>query len=138
MVPTPNIRGMAMPSYRRWRVEGGTYFFTIVSHQRRRILTPEPSRRFLRTAMVDARCRRQGYRGVWAKRFWEHMVRDAADFRMHLDYIHLNPVKHGLVARPKDWPWSTFRRWVRRGEYEPDWVGRIELPGAAEYFWHDS
>ena len=41
----------------------------------------------------------------------------------HLDYIHYNPVKHGHVARPADWPYSTFRRYVERGAYPPDWGG---------------
>ena len=77
-------------------------------------------------------------RGVWQVKFWEHIIRDAQDFKQHLDYIHLNPVKHGLVERPKDWPWSTFREWVAAGEYELDWLGRVDLPGNVEYFWHDS
>ena len=79
--------------------------------------------------------RRKRHRGVWQKRFWEHTIRDARDLRMHLDYIHLNPVKHGLAARPADWPFSSFPRYVRMGWYEPDWCGRIDLPGSVEYFW---
>jgi len=72
---------------------------------------------------------RQQYRGVWQKRFYEHWIRDYRDFKLHLDYIHINPVKHGLAARPGDWPWSSFQRYVRRGEYDADWCGRVELPG---------
>lgn len=72
-------------------------------------------------------------RGVWQPRFWEDTIRNAKDFRMHVDYIHLNPVKHGLPARPIDWPWSSFRRWVKAGWYEPDWAGRVELPRQVEY-----
>ena len=52
---------------------------------------------------------------------------------MHLDYIYANPVKHGLAARPGDWPWSSFRRYVEMGWYEADWCGRVELPGTVEY-----
>ena len=81
--------------------------------------------------------RRLGRRGVWQPRFWEHTIRDARDFRMHLDYIHLNPVHHGHVGYPKDWPWSSFQRWVEKGQYEPDWLGRTDLPGSVEYYWHD-
>lgn len=71
-------------------------------------------------------------------RFWEHTIGDARDFRLHLDYIHINPAKHGLVKRPAHWPWSSFHRYVALGEYETDWCGRSELPDQVEYFWHDS
>ncbi len=86
---------------------------------------------------VSVAKRRYRRRGVWQIKFWEHIVRDAADFKKHLDYIHLNPVKHGLCRRPCDWPWSTFRQWVARGEYQNEWVGSVDLPGAVEYSWHD-
>ena len=58
---------------------------------------------------------------VWQRRFWEHTVRDADDHAHHLDYIHYNPVKHGLVARPVDWPYSSVHRFIRQGILEPDW-----------------
>ena len=59
--------------------------------------------------------------GVWQRRFWEHQIRDDTDFARHVDYIHWNPVKHGLVARAVDWPYSTFHRCVRDGMYPSDW-----------------
>jgi len=86
-------------------------------------------------AEVEAGQMRHRLRGVWQRRFWEHTIRDAKDFRMHLDYIHVNPVKHGLVERPADWRWSSFQRYVDMGWYEPDWCGRVELPSAVEYYW---
>src|SRR4051812_6784057 len=52
----------------------------------------------------------RGERGVWQQRYWEHTIRDDPDFAAHLDYIHFNPVKHGLVPRPADWPHSSFHR----------------------------
>ena len=58
---------------------------------------------------------------VWQRRFWEHLVRDEDDWRRHMDYIHYNPVKHGLVERPADWRWSSFRKMVQRGWYDLDW-----------------
>ena len=58
---------------------------------------------------------------VWQRRFWEHTIRDEADFRNHMDYLHYNPVKHGLVKCPHEWEVSSFHRWVQRGRYEPDW-----------------
>lgn len=79
--------------------------------------------------------RRQRYRGVWQKRFWEHRIRNARDFHMHVDYIHLNPVKHGLAVRPADWPFSTFHRYVKAGWYEYDWCGRTDLPRNTQYIW---
>ncbi|HEX7046616.1 MAG TPA: transposase [Gammaproteobacteria bacterium] len=64
----------------------------------------------------------------WQKRFWEHLIRNETDFANHLDYIHYNPVKHGLCATPVAWPHSSFNRWVDRGAYSRDWgssfVGR--------------
>ncbi len=90
-----------------------------------------------REQAVTASQRRLRRRGIWQARFWEHTIRDAADFKMHLDYIHMNPVNHGLVARPADWPFSSFYRWAAMGEYEADWAGRIGLPLSVEYCWHD-
>ena len=62
-------------------------------------------------------------RGIWQRRFWEHLIRDEADYRSHLDYIHYNPVKHGWAKLAKDWPYSTFHYWVRQGVYPLDWGG---------------
>ncbi len=82
---------------------------------------------------TEARQREQR-RGVWQRRFWEHNIRDEVDLESHVDYIHYNPVKHGHVQRPCDWPWSSFWRWVREGHYSPGWAAsaNIEsLPGNA-------
>ena len=61
--------------------------------------------------------------GLWQRRYWEHQIRDEADLERHIDYIHWNPVKHGLVANVRDWPHSTFHRYVREGGYPGDWGG---------------
>jgi len=58
----------------------------------------------------------------WQRRFWEHGLRDDRDFFHHVDYIHFNPVKHGYVERVRDWPYSTFHRYVAHGVYPPDWA----------------
>jgi len=179
-----------MPSYRRWHIEGGVYFLTIVTHERRSILTGDLARGILRRAMVEARRRRpfeqmgvvllpehmhmmwrlpdgdadystrvggikqsftraylaagglegastasrarQRYRGVWQKRFLEHTIRDFGDFKRHLDYIHVNPVKHKRVEQPREWPWSSFHRYLQMGWYEDDWCGPTEF-GGMEY-----
>lgn len=65
----------------------------------------------------------RGERGLWQRRFWEHQIRDHEDYRRHLDYLHWNPVKHGLVERVRDWPWSSFHRLVGEGIYPADWGG---------------
>ncbi len=60
---------------------------------------------------------------LWQRRFWEHTVRDEDDFARHVDYIHFNPVKHGLTKRVNDWPYSSFHRYVRQGVLPADWAG---------------
>src|SRR5262245_5704807 len=172
-----------MSSYRRYFVPGGTFFFTVVTHERRRFLTEPLSRRCLREGLETVRAgrpfeivaivllpahihtiwtlpggdadfsvrwkrikeefterylgaggeegcrsnsrRRRQERGVWQRRFWEHTIKDENDLERHFDYIHYNPVKHGLVKCPRDWPYSSFHRWVQLGVYPPDW-GRSE------------
>ena len=88
-----------------------------------------------REAVLSPGQRRHRRRGVWQERFWEHQIRSAKDFRLHLDYIHANPVKHGLVESPADWPHSSFHRYVEAGRYETDWCGQTDLPGNIEYVW---
>jgi putative transposase len=66
---------------------------------------------------------KRGERGIWQRRYWEHLIRDDSDFQAHLNYIHYNPVKHGWVKQVKDWPYSTFPRWVERGVYPLNWAG---------------
>ena len=164
-----------MPEYRRHRVPGGTYFFTVALADRRSdllvreitalreavartrllhpfqidawVVLPEHMhavwtlpdgdaayslrwtliKRWFSAAIPQAKNRSEsrsakGERGIWQRRFWEHTVRDANDFARHVDYVHFNPVKHGLVARAIDWPHSSFRRAVARGHYPADWA----------------
>jgi putative transposase len=58
-------------------------------------------------------------RGLWQRRYWEHAIRDDADLERHVDYLHLNPVKHGHVGRVADWPHSSFHRYVSRASCPP-------------------
>ena len=67
--------------------------------------------------------RKDGSALIWQRRYWEHTIRDVDDLYRHIDYIHFNPVKHGLVERVKDWPYSSFHRYVRQGLLSPDWAG---------------
>lgn len=64
----------------------------------------------------------KGERGIWQRRFWEHVIRDEQDWQRHFDYIHYNPVKHGHVDRVRDWPHSSFHAHVERGIYPLDWA----------------
>jgi putative transposase len=163
-----------MPDYRRNRVPGGTYFFTVNLLDRRsdllvthiRSLRPSVARvRHLMPFHIDAWVvlpdhmhalwtlpegdvdfsrrwqaikmafsktldpveplsasrRVRGERGIWQRRFWEHTVRDEQDYARHFDYIHFNPVKHGLASSAAAWPYSTFHRAVAQGYYPSSW-----------------
>jgi len=69
-------------------------------------------------------------KGIWQRRYWEHAIRDDADFERHVDYIHFNPVRHGLVARVRDWSFSSFHRYVKQGRLPLDWGGDLrDIPG---------
>jgi putative transposase len=175
-----------MREYRRHYRAGGSYFFTVVTHHRQKILLNEDIRTALRASVNEVRqtmpfkveawvllpdhlhCiwtlpeNDDNYslrwllikRGVskqcksyfdekkqsksrksrhestlWQRRFWEHHIRDEEDFERCMNYVHLNPVKHGYVKRPVDWLYSTFHRCVKRGIYEENWGGSIELTG---------
>jgi len=64
-----------------------------------------------------------GERGIWQRHYWEHAIRNDADYQRHVDYVHRNPVKHGWVQRVSDWPYSTFHRYVETGVYPLNWCG---------------
>ncbi|MFI3191121.1 transposase [Crenothrix sp. D3] len=165
-----------MTNYRRYRINGGTYFFTVNLAERQRSLLTERvdslreafrevknAHPFVIDAVVilpehlhtiwtlpqgdddfslrwrqiksafsraiekderisNSRLRKQE-RGVWQRRFWEHAIRDEQDFNRRVDYIHINPVKHGYVKRAADWQFSSFHRYVKLGILSADWAG---------------
>jgi putative transposase len=170
-----------MPDYRRYRVPGATYFFTVnlldrcsdlllahidslrgaVRRVRGRrpfhidawVVLPDhmhclwtlpdddwdyPSRwRDIKAAFAKSLPAmerrspvmiRRGERGIWQRRYWEHTIRDDRDYAVHMDYVHFNPVKHGLAERPSDWPFSSFQRCVASGLYPGDWADRNAEP----------
>ena len=80
------------------------------------------SRGLPRTERISASRRTRGERRLWQRRFWEHQIRDDADYAAHIDYIHYNPVKHGHVDAAGAWPHSSFRRFVARRIYPADWA----------------
>jgi putative transposase len=181
-----------MVGYRRNRVEGGVYFFTLALADRRSTMLVDHSaalreafhvanreRPFVIDAIVilpnhlhailalpegdadySGRWRRikghfssallrsgmpirrhgNGELALWQRRYWEHTISDETDFMRHIDYIHYNPVKHGLVARVRDWPHSSFHRYVRCGLLPQDWAGdaresSLDFGETSERFW---
>ena len=165
-----------MPDYRRNRVMGGTYFFTVNLLERRTNLlvehiqllrsvvktvqTSKPfhidawvvlpdhmhcvwtlpnhdddyparwkaiktafSRAIPKTERLSAVRKANNERGIWQRRYWEHTIRNDKDYAAHVDYCHINPVKHGLVKQVKDWPYSTFHQLVEQGVYHENWGG---------------
>ena len=66
-------------------------------------------------------------RGIWQRRFWEHVIRDELDYSRHLDYIHYNPVKHGYVSKPSEWQYSSIHRYISSGILLQDWASHGEV-----------
>lgn len=62
------------------------------------------------------------FRQAWEPRFWDHVIRNAEDLARHLDYVHYNPVKHGFVADPMAYRWSSLKSYVVRGRYPSGWA----------------
>ena len=97
------------------------------------VILPEhcmPSGRCRRlvAAGVPVKRHRNGEYALWQRRFWEQTIRNEIDFERHVDYVHFNPVKHKLVSRALEWPYSSFRVYVRRGPMPADWAGDVEEP----------
>ena len=187
----PTAPESSMPNYRRVYVSGAWYFFTVVTYDRRPILTTQSGLAALKSAIVETRIRRpftsiawvilpnhlhyiwklpdgdadfstrwsiikwrftreflrgtdatsgersvsrkrHRERNVWQRRFWEHCIQDDEDLRRHIDYIHYNPVKHGLVEELLQWRFSS----AHRPEYMESYLNakselaKIEVVGA--------
>jgi putative transposase len=71
---------------------------------------------------LSIRRQAKGERGIWQRRFWEHTIRNEADYAAHVDYIHYNPVKHGYVKRPAEWSHSSIHRFITEGRVTKDWA----------------
>ena len=119
--PFTNLGFVILPDHLHtiWRLPQGDSDYS----NRWRHIKADFSRRLAVAGAVSNSRECKGERGIWQRRFWEHTVRDEEDFQRHLDYIHFNPVKHGLVSRVSDWPHSSFHEYVRRGVYTPGWGG---------------
>jgi putative transposase len=99
-----------------------------------RLIKSTFSRALPRTERISASRASKAERGIWQRRYWEHTLRDEQDFERHVNYIHINPVKHGHVSRVGDWPFTSFHRMVRLGIYPEDWAGDVssDEPGFGE------
>lgn len=89
--------------------------------------------RLLKAGIPLSKDGRGEYR-LWQRRFWEHTIRDEADLERHIDYVHYNPVKHGLVRSVKDWPHSSFHRYVEQGLLDLAWGGRLDHDDTTTHF----
>ncbi|WP_296436230.1 transposase [Zhongshania sp.] len=79
------------------------------------------SRQIPRQETISRSRKQKGERGIWQRRYWEHKIRDARDFEEHVNYIHVNPVKHGYVTAVAQWPYSTFHQYVEKGILDSQW-----------------
>lgn len=85
------------------------------------------SRQFVATERVSISRKSKGERGIWQRRFWEHLIRDDLDFERHVDYIHYNPVKHGYVTKPVDWQFSSIHRYIKNQVIDENWACSDDL-----------
>jgi putative transposase len=85
------------------------------------------SRRLEHGESIRESRRRRGERGIWQRRFWEHQIRDEDDLQRHIDYVHINPVKHRHANRASEWPYSSIHRYIRAGQMTADWSAEPEL-----------
>jgi putative transposase len=162
--------------YRRVYIEGGSYFFTVITEKRRKIFADDDNVKRLRAAfktvmekrpfIIDAAVvlpdhlhfiwtlpehdsdystrwrliktaftkqypdpftventnrKNKKQQEIWQHRGWEHCLRDERDFQQHIDYIHYNPVKHGLVKRASDWQYSSIHRYIKLNILDRNW-----------------
>ena len=165
-----------MRTYKRLKVKGGCYFFTVVLEQRRnnpilidhidalreafrqvqqkhpfkmeavvilpdhlhclwrlpedcddysmrwRLIKSKFSQAIKKGEVISKSRQRKAERGIWQRRFWEHLIRDDRDYQHHFDYIHYNPMKHGYVEEVKDWQYSSFHHYVEKAVYSEHWA----------------
>jgi len=80
------------------------------------------SRALPKNEQINASREKKRERGIWQRRYWEHLIRDEHDLARHIDYVHFNPVKHGWAKRASDWPYSSLHQYIARGELSEDWA----------------
>ena len=88
----------------RWRLIKGGFSRQLPKHER-----------------ISKSRQRKGERGIWQRRYWEHLIRNDSDYERHADYTHYNPVKHGYVNLASECPYSTIHDYVKKGLLNQDW-----------------
>lgn len=86
-----------------------------------------------KTEQISPNRQSRNERGIWQRRFWEHIIRAEKDFANHVDYIHFNPVKHGYVESVADWQYSSFHRSVKLGNYDTNWEYGYTEPDSIKF-----
>lgn len=99
----------------------------------KRLVSRACAKDYKRHDWINASKRKHRESTIWQRRYWEHQIRNEQDFARHVDYIHYNPVKHGICNRVMDWPYSTFHREVARGIYTEDWAGDKTKPVGGDF-----
>lgn len=94
-----------------------------------RLIKQHFSRSLERRETVRISRQRKGEREIWQRRFWEHQIKSETSLQRHLDYVHINPVKHGHAARASDWPYSSIHRYIRQGLMTADWACAPDVLG---------
>ncbi|HCC81992.1 MULTISPECIES: transposase [unclassified Methylophaga] len=90
-----------------------------------RLIKSHFSRGLPSTERINNSRKQKSERGIWQRRYWEHLIRDDLDYARHVDYIHYNPVKHGYVDKAFDWPYSSIHKFIERNMGSSDWgVGK--------------
>lgn len=84
------------------------------------------SRHLPKTELIRSSRAAKRERGIWQRRFWEHLIRDDRDFANHVNYIHINPVNHSLVTCAADWPHSTIHRFIKHGLLGENWATSVD------------
>lgn len=83
------------------------------------------SRAITKTERINTSRQHKRERGIWQRRYWEHEIRTALDLSRHVDYIHINPVKHGYVSTAAAWPYSSIHRYMRDGLIPETWAADV-------------
>lgn len=83
------------------------------------------SRQLVPNERISLSKKKKRERGIWQRRFWEHLIRDEEDYEQHINYIHYNPVKHGYVSKATEWKYSSIHRYIEEGILSSDWSNDI-------------
>ena len=112
-----------------WTLPPGDANFGVRWAKIKRFVTKQCGPDLRREDLMNKSKRRRNESTIWQRRFWEHQIPDDRDYKRHMDYLHYNPVKHGYVKNVKDWPYSTFHRYVSQGVYGQNWAGEGPVTG---------